>query len=151
MRFTRPIIPDRLSANYIWSHEKKRQLLASYLRLETFVNKKNFFPKEIYGRFNLNVGAVDFDFMEFEIHGHNIEELVARILFDRTELSEDCIDRQNKSTLLKRLNVTNHSEEPSEAIMHLTLMESVEKFWSFKSAAKSFTTSTYILIKIYIA
>jgi hypothetical protein len=112
------------------------------------VNKKNFFPKEIYGRFNLNVGAVDFDFLEFEIHGHNIEELIAHILFDRAEFSKDCAFQLNKpiNALLKELNITDHPGEPSEAIMHLTLMESVEKFWSFQSAVKSFKTSSYIFI-----
>ena len=52
------------SSNYIWSHADSREVLASYLRLETFANKASPFPKELYGRINFNLGASDFDFLE---------------------------------------------------------------------------------------
>ena len=156
MRFTKPITPGG-SANYIWSYEKKRKLLASYLRLETFSNN-NLFPKEIYGRVNLNVGAVDFDFLEFEIqHGHNIEALVAQILFgrqsDTSDHSDYCHDQVKEpiNPLLKRLRSKNHLEESTEAIFHWTLMESVEKFWSLKTAANNLTPGSIFWLQLFIS
>ncbi len=52
------------SSNYIWSYADERNALGSYLRLELFANKASLVPKELYGRFHLNLGATDFDFLE---------------------------------------------------------------------------------------
>ena len=54
----------KYSSSYIWSYLERQRVVASYLRLETFSNKASLVPKEIYGRFNLNLGANDFDFLE---------------------------------------------------------------------------------------
>jgi hypothetical protein len=134
------------SANYIWSYEKRRRLLASYLRLETFANKASVFPKEIYGRLNFNLGAIDFDFLEFEIHGHHMESILAHVLAqhdDGGECSSSGGQLARRTTpdsidaLLHRLNVSYPSGDLGEGFLHWTLMESIEKFWSFDGAAKS--------------
>jgi hypothetical protein len=134
------------SANYIWSYEKRRRLLASYLRLETFANKASVFPKEIYGRLNFNLGAIDFDFLEFEIHGHHMESILAHVLAqhdDGGECSSSAGQPARRTTpdsidaLLHRLNVSYPSGDLGEGFLHWTLMESIEKFWSFDGAAKS--------------
>lgn len=131
LKLTKPVIRGR-SANYIWSYEKRRRLLASYLRLETFANKASVFPKETYGRLNFNLGAVDFDFLEFEIQGHHMESILAHLL--GTEDWKDC--RQETwsapvDALLSRMNVSYQNGQLGEGFFHWTLMESIEKFWSF--------------------
>ena len=142
LKLAKPIIQGR-SANYIWSYEKRRRLLASYLRLETFANKASVFPKEIYGRLNFNLGAIDFDFLEFEIHGHHMESILTHILGQdeskNTSHQYECYKRTSDSihVLLNRLNVSYPSGELGEGFLHWTLMESIEKFWSFDGVAKS--------------
>ena len=135
---TKPVTRGR-SANYIWSYEKRRRLLASYLRLETFASKASVFPKEIYGRLNFNLGAVDFDFLEFEIHGHRMESIMALILGnDEPQHWSQChaSSLSPVDLLMARLNVTQaESLETGEGFFHWTVMESIEKFWSFDGAA----------------
>lgn len=118
----------------MWSYEQKRRLLASYLRLETFANKASEFPKEIYGRLNVNLGAIDFDLLEFEMHGHHVESLFAEMFaHDASRIKTKCrrlmsapVDR-----ILQKINVTYHAEEPSEGYVRWALSESYENFWSF--------------------
>ncbi|XP_045027440.1 uncharacterized protein LOC116919379 [Daphnia magna] len=142
LRLTKPVTQGR-SANYIWSYEKRRRLLASYLRLETFANKASLFPKEIYGRLNFNLGAIDFDVLEFEIHGHHMESILNHILGEdksqNTSHLYECYNRMSApvDALLARLNVSHPSGKLGEGFLHWTLMESIEKFWSFDGAAKS--------------
>lgn len=128
--------------------------MASYLRLETFANKASVFPKEIYGRLNFNLGAVDFDFLEFEIHGHHMESIIADILAtDATQYPASgrrCDQRISSApveALLARLNVTYPTGQLGEGFFHWTLMESVEKFWSFDGAVvKSLRSTSYSYI-----
>lgn len=138
LKLTKPVRPSKTasgsSANYIWSYEQRRRLLASYLRLETFANKASPIPKELYGRLNFNLGAVDFDLLEFEVHGHQMESLLAQMLGWDSEEHKKCHEKLAGpiDALLSRLNITYHSGlEDGEGFLHWTLMESVEKFWSF--------------------
>ena len=104
LRLAKPAGPSALvlpsggssSANYIWSQEERRQLLASYLRLETFSSAVSIVPKELYGRLNLNLGAVDFDLVEFEVHGHRIEALLDKLLGTTKEVRSQCQRQQRK-------------------------------------------------------
>ena len=124
------------SANYIWSYEKRRRLLAAYLRLEAFAGKTaQQLPKELYGRLNFNLGAVDFDLLEFEVHGHRLESQLSQLIHPdgRPECPNAEAAKGPIETLLGRLNITAGSAEDdsSEGFLHWTLMESVENFWSF--------------------
>lgn len=147
---TKPVVPGR-SANYIWSYEKRRRLLATYLRLETFANKASVVPKETYGRLNFNLGAVDFDLVEFEIHGHRIETMVAELLDLDLPQCHPSVNKQIDH-LLNRFNVTAliqpFGDQLGEGFFHYTVMESIEKFWSFDgSMAKSIRGNLIQLLK----
>ena len=155
LKLAKPVTWGR-SATYIWSYEKRRRLLASYLRLETFASKASVFPKEIYGRLNFNLGAVDFDFLEFEIHGHHMESILSYILGgDETGDHRQCrkeVPSKTIDALLDRIKVSHSTKELGEGFLHWTIMESVEKFWSFDSTAAKilrgflfyFTLSLYL-------
>lgn len=150
LKLTKPVIRGR-SANYIWSYEKRRRLLASYLRLETFANKASVFPKETYGRLNFNLGAVDFDFLEFEIHGHHMESILAHLL--GPEDSKECQQGTWSApvdALLARMNVTYPIGQLGEGFFHWTLMESIEKFWSFDGAIAKRIRGPSILSSFYM-
>lgn len=127
----RPI--SQRSANLIWWHEERRRLLASYLRLETFANKASEFPKQTYGRLNVNLGAVDFDLLEFETHGHHVESLLDEMLGRGAARRARCRHAAAApvDALLRRLDVAHHAEEPSEGYAHWALIESFENFFSF--------------------
>ena len=157
MRLAKPAGPSHLilpsggtsSANYIWSQEERHRLLASYLRLETFSSAVSLVPKELYGRLNLNIGAIGFDFLEFEVHGHRIESLLTRLIGKNSGAHKECHQRliHPVDALLRRLNMSQNDEEVKanhgEGFVHLTLMESVENFWSFDREAVRMLKGTF--------
>lgn len=150
---TKPI-SRRRSANFIWSYEQKRRLLASYVRLETFANKASDIPKEIYGRLNVNLGAIDFDLLEFEMHAHHLEALLDEVMLaghgdGRGE--KQCRRAASSpvdSLLVDELNVAYHADGPSEGYIRWTLMESFEDFWSFNVKDARRLAGSYMMSRV---
>ena len=65
-----------------------------------------------------------------------MDELLEAIIGDDDDGDNGACNNLNLpvDALFRHLNVTRHAEASGEGFLHLTTMESVERFWSFDAA-----------------